>query len=193
MKKIAVLGLVLLLSACSTVVTRVEGEQRLAERLSLKLPQAWNKFEQAKDVPYELWTQEGPLLDQLRLWVALKPEQALTPKLPNDSQKAAKLPVFNPGLRPDQWVGLLEAAYAVDGSVVNVDKVEPSTLGGLRAVRFEFSMTRKSDELSLLGVGWATEQDQRFYAAVFTAPRLHFYGALLPQVQSLMQTARFTP
>jgi hypothetical protein len=193
MKTLAVLGLALLLGACGTVVTRVEGEQRLAERLTLQLPQAWNKLEQAKDVPYELWTQEGPLLDQLRLWVALKPEQALIPKPPSDSPKDAKLPVFNPGLRPDQWVGLLESAYAADGSVVSVDKVEPSTLGGARAVRFEFSMTRKSDELAVRGTGWAAEQDQRFYAAVFTAPRLHFYPAMLPQVQSLIQTARFAP
>lgn len=188
-----VAALSFVLGGCASVMTRVDGEQRLGQRLSVTLPQAWNQLEQAQGVPYQVWTQEGPLLDQLRLWSAIKPEQALTKEVPGVGKKAAKVPVFSAGLRPDQWVALLEAAYAADGSVVTVDKVEPARLGGARAVRFEFSMSRKSDELPLRGVGWATEQQQEFFAAVFTAPRLHFHGHLLPQVQAIVQSARFTP
>jgi hypothetical protein len=77
--------------------------------------------------------------------------------------KKPKMPVFKTGLRPDQWVGLLETVYASDGSLVTMDKVEPSTWAGTKAVRFEFSMTRKNDDLNFRGVGWATEQDQHFF------------------------------
>lgn len=191
MKKIAALSLALILSACTTV-TQIEGEQRLGNRLSLTLPSAWNKFSQPASVPFEVWTQEGIMLDQLRIWAAVKPDQALIIKPAYDGTKAAKAPVFKPGLRPDQWVALLEMTYASDGSTVNVDKVEPSTWAGMKAVRFEFSMTRKHDDLAFRGVGWATEQDQHFFAAVFTAPRLHFYGQLLPKVEAVVQTARFS-
>lgn len=191
MKKIAALSLALILSACTTV-TRIEGEQRLGNRLSLTLPSAWNKFSQPASVPFEVWTQDGIMLDQLRIWAAVKPDQALIIKPASDGTKAAKAPVFKPGLRPDQWVALLEMTYASDGSTVNVDKVEPSTWAGMKAVRFEFSMTRKHDDLAFRGVGWATEQDQHFFAAVFTAPRLHFYGQLLPKVEAVVQTARFS-
>lgn len=189
MKKIAALSLALILSACTTV-TKIEGEQRLGNRLSLTLPSAWNKFSQASGVPYEVWTQEGIMLDQLRIWAAIKPEQALVVKPAADGAKASQLPVFKTGLRPDQWVNLLETAYATDGSVVNVDKVEPTTWAGVKAVRFEFSLSRKHDDLALRGMGWATEHDQHFYAAVFTAPRLHFFGQLQPQVVTLVQSAR---
>lgn len=192
MKKIAILTLALILSACTTV-TQIQGEQRLGNRLSVKLPSAWNKFSQPASVPYEVWTQEGVMLDQLRIWAAIKPEQALIVKQMANEQKAAKVPVFSPGLRPDQWVALLETAYAADGSVVNVDKVEPATLAGVKAVRFEFSMTRKNDDLAFRGVGWAAEQDKLFFAAVFTAPRLHFYGQLQPKVEAIIRTAQFTP
>lgn len=191
MKKIAALSLALILSACTTV-TQIEGEQRLGNRLSLTLPSAWNKFSQPASVPFEVWTQEGIMLDQLRIWAAVKPDQALIIKPASDGTKAAKAPVFKPGLRPDQWVALLEMTYASDGSTVNVDKVEPSTWAGMKAVRFEFSMTRKHDDLAFRGVGWATEQDQHFFAAVFTAPRLHFYDQLLPKVEAVVQTARFS-
>lgn len=191
MKKIAALSLALILSACTTV-TQIEGEQRLGNRLSLTLPSAWNKFSQPASVPFEVWTQEGIMLDQLRIWAAVKPDQALIIKPASDGTKAAKAPVFKPDLRPDQWVALLEMTYASDGSTVNVDKVEPSTWAEMKAVRFEFSMTRKHDDLAFRGVGWATEQDQHFFAAVFTAPRLHFYGQLLPKVEAVVQTARFS-
>lgn len=192
MKKIAALGLALILSACTTV-TQIEGEQRLGNRLSVKLPHAWNKFSQPPSVPYEVWTQEGIMLDQLRIWAAVKPEQALIVKPTSGGEKAEKVPVFTSGLRPDQWVTLLETVYVSDGSVVKVDKVEPTTLAGTKAVRFDFSMTRKNDDLAFQGVGWATEQDQQFFAAVFTAPRLHFYGQLLPKVEAIIQSVRFTP
>jgi hypothetical protein len=187
------LCLALFLSACGTVVNRVEGEQRLGQRLMVQLPIAWNHFVQDSSVPYQVWTQEGLLLDQLRIWAAIKPEQALIQKPAYDGKKEAQLPTFRAGLRPDQWVGLLEAVYATDGSVVSIEKVEPTTWAGARAVRFEFALARKGDDLALRGVGWATEKDREFFAAVFTAPRLHFYGQLLPQVQALMRSARFVP
>lgn len=192
MKKFAALTLALILSACTTV-TQIEGEQRLGNRMSVTLPGAWNKFSQASGVPYEVWTQEGIMLDQLRIWAAVKPDQALIVKpASTGTTKAAKAPLFKTGLRPDQWVALLETAYASDGSTVNVDKVAPTTWAGVKAVRFEFSMTRKHDDLAFRGVGWATEQDNHFFAAVFTAPRLHFYGQLLPKAEAVVQTARFS-
>lgn len=191
MKKIAALGLALILSACTTV-TQIEGEQRLGNRLSVTLPQAWNKFSQPASVPYEVWTQEGIMLDQLRIWAAIAPEQALIVKPADNGQKAEKVPVFTPGLRPDQWVSLLERVYVAEGSVVKVDKVDPTTWAGGKAVRFELSMTRKNDDLAFQAVGWATEQDQRFYAMVFTAPRLHFFGQWLPKVEAIVQSVRIT-
>lgn len=192
MKKLAALCLSLTLVAC-TSVSKIEGEQRLGNRLSVTLPSAWNKFSQADGVAHEVWTQEGLMLDQLRIWAAVKPNQALIAKPTATGQKAAKVPVFTSGLRPDQWVNLLETAYAADGSIVNVDKVEPATWAGVKAVRFEFSMNRKNDDLAFRGVGWATEHDKQFFAAVFTAPRLHFYGHLLPQVEAIAKTARMVP
>jgi hypothetical protein len=196
MKKFATrtltLTLIWLLSACTTV-TQVEGEQRLGNRLSVQLTDAWNKFSQPSSVPYEVWTQEGIMLDQLRIWAAIKADQALIDKPTSDGQKAAKVPVFKTDLRPDQWVGLLETAYASDGSVVTMEKVEPSTWAGAKAVRFEFSMTRKYDDLNFRGVGWATVQDKQFFAAVFTAPRLHFYQQLMPKAEAVIKSARFIP
>jgi hypothetical protein len=54
-------------------------------------------------------------------------------------------------------------------------------------------MTRKYDDLNFRGVGWATVQDQQFFAAVFTAPRLHFYQQLMPKAEAVVKTARFIP
>lgn len=191
MKKIALLTLALILSACTTV-TQIEGEQRLGNRLIIQLPNAWNKFSQPSSVPYQVWTQEGIMIDQLRVWASIPSGQDLIPKPSGSGQKSAKVPVFKSGMQPDQWVSLLETAYAADGSVVNIDKVEPALVAGAKGVRFEFSMTRRNDDLSFRGVGWAAEHDKQFYAAVFTAPRLHFFGQLKPQAEAVVQAMRLS-
>lgn len=191
MKNIALLTLALILNACTTV-TQIEGEQRLGNRLVIDLPKAWNKFSQPASVPFQVWTQEGIMIDQLRVWAAIPSGQDLIAKPAAGGQKLAKVPVFQSGLQPDQWVNLLETAYAADGSVVNIDKVEPTWMAGAKGVRFEFSMTRKNDDLPFRGVGWATEHDKQFFAAVFTAPRLHFFAQLKPQVEAVVQTMRLS-
>lgn len=78
-------------------------------------------------------------------------------------------------------------------TLVTVDKVEPSNLGSAKAARFEFSMTRKQDDVKLRGIGWVAEHDKQLYAAVFTAPRLYFFEQLRPTVEAMVRTVRFVP
>jgi hypothetical protein len=62
-------------------------------------------------------------------------------------------------------------------------------------VRFEFTLARRRDDLTMQGVGWvAVRPDpvygEELYAATFVAPRLSFYQRLLPMAEAVVKTAR---
>jgi hypothetical protein len=98
------------------------------------------------------------------------------------------------GLTPEKLVSLFEELYATAGTVT-VTKVEPAEFAGQKGVRFEFTLARRADDLSMQGVGWvAVRADptwgEELYAATFVAPRMSFYQRLLPMAEAVVKTAR---
>lgn len=193
MKKILALLLISLLAACVSIV-KVEGDQVVKNRMAVKLTEAWNKVElPGNQQPFDVWTQEGLTIDHLRFWAAIASNQELI-KRPQASVpqggKAARMPTYVAGMQPDQLVNLFETLYAADGSIVTMNKVEPTVFAGEKGVRFEFSVIRKSDDVQLRGVGWVAVKKDELFAATFVAPRLSFFPRLLPKAENVVKTAR---
>lgn len=194
MKKIFALLLVSLLAACTSIV-KVEGDQVINNRMAVKLTDAWNKLDlPGNKQPFDVWTQEGLTIDHLRFWAAVGNNQEMMKRPPGASVpqggKAARLPTYVVGMQPDQLVSLFENLYAADGSIVTMNKVEPAVFAGEKGVRFEFSVTRKSDDVQLRGVGWVAVKKNELFAATFVAPRLSFFPRLLPKAESVVKTAQ---
>lgn len=198
MKRLASLLLALVLAGCANI-SRLDGEQVVNERLAVQLTQAWNKVSDPWDVdPYDTWTQEGIPLDHLRIWGGVRPGQPLMTKPAVFSRapdaREPRVPTFRQGLTPDKLVSLFEALYANAGTVT-VTRVEPASFAGQQGVRFEFTLERRRDDLSMRGVGWvAVRPDptygEELYAATFVAPKLSFYQRLLPMAEEVVKTAR---
>ena len=194
MKKILVLFLVALLAACTSIV-KVEGDQLINSRMTVKLPEAWNKVSMpGNKQPFDVWTQEGLPIDHLRFWAGVASNQELMKRPPGApvpaGGKAARTPTYVAGMQPDQLVNLFETLYAADGSSVTMNKVEPAVFAGEKGVRFEFSVVRKGDDVQLRGVGWVAINKNELFAATFVAPRLSFFQRLLPKAENVVQTAR---
>lgn len=192
MKKILLIALALIVSACTSIV-KVEGDQVINDRMMVKVTDAWNKVTlPGSDQPFDLWTQEGFPLDQLRFWAAIKPGQALVaPPTKNSADvKAQRVATFNAGMTRDQLVSQFEIMYAADGSLVNVTKVEARPFAGENGVRFEFTVARKGDDVQMMGVGWASVRKDELFAATFVAPKLSFFGRLLPRAEAVVSSAK---
>lgn len=190
--KIAALLIAAALAGCANIA-KVEGDQVVNQRLAVRLADAWNKVSPPGGAePYETWTQEGLSLDQLRFWAGIKPGQALMKPRPAAvaDGKPPRVPTYASGMQADQLVDLFQTVYSADGSIVTVTKVEPAAFAGARGVRFEFTVTRKRDDLELGGVGWASVSKGDLFAATFVAPRLSFYRRLLPRAESVVRTAQ---
>lgn len=180
-----------LVVGCASAV-KIEGEQLVNQRLSVKVSDAWNKLSvPGMNQPYEAWTQDGMALDQLRFWAGIKAGQALVtaPPSPPAGQTAPRVPTFRVDMPPDQLVRLFELVYAIDGSVVTIEKVEPAPFAGDAGIRFEFAIVRKSDGVHLHGMGWIAVRKEELFAATFMAPRLSFYARNLPKAQAVVATA----
>ncbi|HEX7888180.1 MAG TPA: hypothetical protein VF522_02370 [Ramlibacter sp.] len=190
--------LALLLAACANV-QRMSGEQIVNERLAVTVSQDWNKVSDPWDVdPYDTWTREGIPLDHLRFWGGVRPGQTLMTKPALFSRapdaKAPRVPTFRPGLPPEKLVSLFEELYATAGTVT-ITKMEPAVFVGQKGVRFEFTLARRRDDLTMQGVGWvAVRPDatygEELYAATFVAPKLSFFDRLLPMAEAVVKTAR---
>jgi len=193
MKALVALLLALALGACTTI-SKVEGEQVVNGRLVVNVSDAWNKVTDPwEGEPYDIWTQEGIPLDHLRLWGGVRVGQALVAKpvilFRAPGEKDARSPTFTAGLTPDRLVNLFETLYANEGAV-QVTRVEPTVFAGQKGVRFEFTLARRADDVTLQGVGWLAVHRQELFAATFAAPRLTFYPQLLPMAEAVVRTAR---
>ena len=198
MKTLATLLLACALAACS-IMTRVEGDEVVNEKLVVHVSQAWNRINDPwEGESYDTWTQEGLPLDQLRIWGAVKPGQSLMNKpqyySPGADGRAPRVPTFRAGLPAEKLVSLFEALYANEGAVT-VTKMDRGAFAGQPGVRFEFTLERRADDLTLQGVGWAAvrakpQEGEELYAATFMAPRLGFFARLLPMAEAVVRTAR---
>lgn len=198
MKRLVALALALVLAACANV-SPLTGEQVVNERLAVRLSDAWNRVSDPWDVPpYDTWTQEGIPLDHLRLWGGVRPGQPLMTRHAVFTRAAdarePRVPTFRAGLTPEKLVNLFEELYATAGTVT-VTKVEPALFAGQNGVRFEFTLSRRSDDLEMQGVGWVSVRPdatwgEELYAATFVAPKLSFYQRLLPMAEAVVKSAR---
>jgi hypothetical protein len=199
MKKIVLALLtVAALSGCMSVA-RMHGEQAVQGKLVVTVSEAWNKVHDPGDIdPFETWTREGLPLDHLRFWGGLKAGDALMTRpmvyLRNEDQRRQRVPTFRAGLPPEKLVSLFEELYANSGAVT-VTKMDPVVFAGRKGVRFEFTLARRADDLTMRGVGWvAVKPDaangDELYAATFVAPKLAFFDRLLPSAEAVVKTAR---
>jgi hypothetical protein len=198
MKRIVMFIAVLLLAGCANV-SRMHGEQVINDRLAIQVTDDWNKVSDPWDVdPYDTWTQEGVPLDHLRIWGGVRPGQPLMTR-PAVFSRAAdakdpRVPTFRVGLSPERLVSLFEELYATAGAVT-ITKVEPTVFAGQKGVRFEFTLERRRDDLTMQGVGWAAVRSdptwgEELYAATFVAPKLSFFHRLEPMAEAVVKTAR---
>jgi len=188
MKNLLIAIVLLALSGCVSVgVTKIEsGDKKVGERMAVSIDGAWNHVNAPGMGPAETWTMEGLPIDVLLMYSGLKDGQAIHAT----SGGSAKSYVFRSGMQPDEIAGLFEGMLTRDGSRYKLVKLEPVTFGGGKGIRFEFSRTRKLDNVELSGIGYATVSKGELFAIVYMAPRLGFFPRHAGRVEQMARSAR---
>jgi len=181
------------LAGCAQMVKVEPGQVTVKEALSLNTANAWNRFELGQlylsvaPGAAEVWTQDGITLDALAFFVGVAQGETLGSALPGTSKK---LPAFRSTMTPGDVVELYEQMVTQDGSAFALKRVAPGRFGDQPGFRFEHTITRKSDNVLLKGVGQGAVVKGKLYLVAFTAPSIYYYDRYLPQVEPLMASAR---
>ena len=124
MKKWILMLSVAVLAGCASIA-KLDSEQTFNGKMTVKFAQAWNKINlPGAQQPFELMTQDGFTLDQLRIWPGIAPAVALVAEPPKNAQgKAPRVPQFAQGMKLDELARHGADSYGVIAKVAVLDVV----------------------------------------------------------------------
>jgi len=186
MKKILLVGLLLLLSGCVSVAKIEGGDRVVGERMTLTIEGAWNHVNAPGMGPAQVWTMEGMTIDQMLIYSGLKDGELIHAAGPSSSKSFA----FKSSMQPDEIVGLFEGVLTRDGSNFKLVRLEPAAIGGQKGFRFEYALVRKLDGVRLSGIGFAAVSRGELFAVVYQAPRLVFFERNVSRVEAIGRSMR---
>lgn len=186
MRHLPLLLALLALSGCVSVAKVETGERPVGERMTVKLEGAWNHIDAPGMGPAQHWTMEGLPVDQLVLWSGIKDGQAIHPAAGGSEKKTFS---FRSSMQPDEIVAMFEGMMSRDGSRFSLVKMEPIQFGGRKGFRFEYTLTRKRDNVLLNGFGYSAVSKGELFAILFQAPRLHFYPMYSARADQISRSA----
>lgn len=185
-RHVVLVAAVLLLSSCFAMVRVGPGTVTVKEVMTVNSDGGWNRLDLPGGGPGEVWTSDGLTLDVLTFYVGIKEGEPLAPA-PMGSKR--KPPVFRATMLPNEIVELYEAMATQDGSTFKLERLAPTAFAGAQGFRFEFSTTRKRDDLSLRGLAHGAVVKGRLYLIAFRAPLIHYYAKHLPRVEATVRSA----
>jgi hypothetical protein len=174
-------------AGCAQMSHVASGEVLVGGRMVVNLDKPWNQFEQVMGDGIPTWTQDGVTVDTLKFYVGLK-DGALIAATPSEPKGQAPL-ALKSTMQTAEIVALFERLYSRGGSSFTLEKVVPHSFMDTSGFRLEFSSIRKSDDVRLRGVGWGAVRNGELFAITYTAPRLSFYPAGLPDATAIANSA----
>jgi len=189
MRHLTIVLLLLGLSGCVAVAKVETGDRTIGDRMTIKLEGAWNHVNAPGMGPAETWTMEGLPVDQLLLYSGIKDGQAVHAEQTGGGM-GRKSFSFRYTMQPDEIVAMFEGMLTRDGSSFKLLKLEPTNFGGLKGFRFDYSLTRKVDNVRLSGMGFGTVSKGELFAILYMAPRLTFFSRHAPRVEQISRSTK---
>lgn len=202
MKKLGLLALPLLLSACggigggeygfsSYALVRVQRVNVGDGDMSVIAPRPYNRhrrilFADVRDV--EDWTQNGPILDGISFVSGMKNNSELIRQRHSASQQ---VPRFRSDMTAPEITAMLESLYRVKGGAVDLKtlSLKPRPFLGANGFQWDYEHL-DDDELWRRGRAVGAVIDGRLYMILFDAARSHYYDALLPDFEAIVASAQ---
>ncbi len=175
---VLLLGLCVLAGCTATTISRIDsGQHRLGERLTVNVDGPWNHLRGLDTGSSQTWTMDGLPVDQLQILHGIKDGQAIYAE-----------GAFRSTMRPDEVVAVFESMLTRDGSTFELARLEPLSFGD-KGFRFEYSLTRKFDNVRFSGVGYVGISKGELFAILYRAPRPMF-ARHQKRVEQIAQSAR---
>jgi hypothetical protein len=181
----------LLLSGC-VAYTLVPAQTTAVSKagMSVTPSTAWNKSPSNPGLNgiAEVWTQDGPLLNQLTFIAGLKDGQTLIKPAPGAGTKP---PLFKSAMLPQDIVEFVEKSYRVQTSspIFNVTNVKPSTFSGQSGVQFDFDFTTQ-DEVRRKGRATGAVKNGMLYLVIYEGAAVYYFDRNLAEFDKIVASAQ---
>jgi hypothetical protein len=153
-------------------------------------PRPWNRqrasfFVDIREV--EDWTLNGPYLDGITFVTGLKSGRYL---IRQSKRAEQQVPKFRSDMTPPEIAAMLESLYRVKGGAVDFRtlSLQPRRFVGYNGFQFDYEHL-DSDELWRKGRAVGAVINGELYLVLFDAARSHYYGAALPDFESVVASA----
>ena len=153
-------------------------------------PRPWNRqrasfFVDIREV--EDWTLNGPYLDGITFVTGLKSGRYL---IRQSKRAEQQVPKFRSDMTPPEIAAMLESLYRVKGGAVDFRtlSLQPRRFVGYNGFQFDYEHL-DSDELWRRGRAVGAVINGELYLVLFDAARSHYYGAALPDFESVVASA----
>jgi hypothetical protein len=195
--KAAVLGTTILLSGCAaySIVPPIPTAVGKAS-MTVTPSTSWNKVPSFLSATggttinpkAEVWTQDGPLLNQLTFYGGIKTGEGLF-KLP--SRADTKAPLFNPSMLPQEVVEFVEKSYRVQTAspIFNVTNVKPASFSGQQGFQFDFDFTTQ-DEVRRNGRAAGAIKNGQLFLVVYEGASVYYFDRNLAEFDKIVASAQ---
>ncbi len=184
--------LVLSLAACSGY-DLVEPERRSIGGIYTVDPQIrWNRSTRGHT---EIWTIDGPLLQQLRFVKGLEDGDRLfpSPGLFGDRRRERRKPSFHADMTPIEIAEFFESSLSQAGAVnFRISDLRPARFGRLSGFRFSYDYSL-ADGLERQGLATGALHDGSLLMLIYAAPRMYYFARDKPHVERLIRSIEFPP
>jgi len=161
------------------------------DSLAVTPPREWNRISASLFVDIntvEDWTENGPYLDGISFVTGLKDGKTLVRQRSRDDRQ---VPKFRSNMTPPEIAAMVESLFRVRGGAVDFKTMAlaPRQFLGANGFQFDFEHL-DSDEVRRRGRAVGAVIDGRLYLILFDAARSHYYNALLPDFEAIVNSAR---
>ena len=161
------------------------------DSMAVTPPREWNKISSSLFVDIhavEDWTQNGPYLDGISFVTGLKDGKALVYQRSRDDRQ---VPKFRSNMTPLEITSMIESLFRVRAGAVDFKTVAlgPRNFMGYNGFQYDYEHL-DGDEVRRKGRAVGAVIDGRLYLILFDAARSHYFGALLPDFEAVVNSAR---
>lgn len=152
--------------------------------------QTWNKLGARPGRGAEVWTLDGPALNEITFYGAIETDRPIFREV---DRRNRPLPRFSSTMLLTDIPTLLENSYRTGRGVTvyTADRVEPVRFAGQSGVRFDYSFTA-GDEVRRRGEAYGAIVNGRLYLVTFEAPVIHYFDASIKSYRQIVGSMTIT-
>ena len=182
---------ILALAGCSTFTPVPPGPFAAGANYQLTLGRQWtdvSKMVLGNPKQVRILSIDGPILNRLYVTDGLAPGGYIVKPL----AKERPTPTYRTGSSPTELVEFVaDSVAALDYARVETSGLRPAKFADAEALRFDIKAKTPAG-LEVSGAALVCERNGKLYVLLYLAPTEHYFAANLPEVETILGSARMT-